>query len=59
MAPKVGEKGVALKVGEKAASHLTPLLPTLWKKRLIHFFPVDASPSFGLFGVQNFGKCER
>ena len=25
MAPKVGEKGVALKVGEKAASHLTPL----------------------------------
>ena len=25
MAPKVGEKGVALKVGKKAASHLTPL----------------------------------
>ena len=25
MVPKVGEKGVALKVGEKAASHLTPL----------------------------------
>ena len=27
MAPKVGERGVALKVGEKAASHLTPLRP--------------------------------
>ena len=25
MAPKVGEKGVALKVGEKAASNLSPL----------------------------------
>ena len=25
MAPKVGENDVALKVGEKAASHLTPL----------------------------------
>ena len=25
VAPKVGEKVVALKVGEKAASHLTPL----------------------------------
>ena len=25
MAPKVDEKGVALKVGEKAASHRTPL----------------------------------
>ena len=24
VAPKVGEKDVALKVGEKAASHLTP-----------------------------------
>ena len=24
-APKVGEKDVALKVGEKVASHLTPL----------------------------------
>ena len=25
VAPKVGEKGVALKVGEQAASHLNPL----------------------------------
>ena len=25
MAPKVGEKGVASRVGEKAATHLTPL----------------------------------
>ena len=29
MAPKVGEKEVVLKVGEKAASHLTPLYTRL------------------------------
>ena len=28
VAPKLGEKGVALKVGEKAASHFTPLHAT-------------------------------
>ena len=35
MAPKVGEKDVALKAGEKAASHLTPLHGPAHKRDLL------------------------
>ena len=35
VAPKVGEKGLALKVGEKAASHLSPLCTPLNIYRLV------------------------
>ena len=33
VAPKVGGKDFALKVGEKAASHLTPLYTPGWRER--------------------------
>ena len=43
VAPTIGEKGVAVKVGETGASHLTPLQAPVW------FYFLDNMPRIETF----------